>query len=94
METNQVAVGVRVWAYGMGSPKKIHPCAGVSLAATCPNSHCAVLDIVGMSWVDITGVAGITRSVITSIRTLVGETSIGETFGDIKHPGHTDHRRM
>ncbi|OFP20166.1 hypothetical protein HMPREF2996_07220 [Corynebacterium sp. HMSC066C02] len=60
----------------------------------CHISHFAVLDIVGMSWVDITGVAGITRSVITSIRTLVGETSIGETFGDIKHPGHTDHRRM
>ena len=94
MEANQVAVGVRVWAYGMGSPKKIHPCAGVSLVAACPNSHFVVLGLVGLSWVDITRMGCITHSVIASIRTLVGETSIGETFGDIKHPGHTDHRRM
>ena len=78
MEATQDAVGVAGRAYGMDNPKKIHPCAGVSLVGTCPNSHFAVLGIVGMSWVDITGVAGITRSVITSVRTLVGETSLGE----------------
>ena len=79
MEANQVAVGVRVWAYGMGNPKKIHPCAGVSLVVACPNSHFVFLWLVGLNWVDITGVGCITHSVITSASTLVGETSMGAT---------------
>ena len=94
VEATQDAVGVAGRAYGMDNPKKIHPCAGVSLVVACPISHFVVLGLVGLTRVDITGVGCITHSVIASIRTLVGETSIGETFGDIKHPGHTDHRRM
>lgn len=94
VEATQDAVGVAGRAYGMGDPQKRNPRMGAIEGGGCHISHSAVLDIVDMNWVDITGVAGITHSVITSIRTLVGETSIGETFGDIKHPGHTDHRRM
>ena len=78
METDQVSAGVIGRAYWMSDPQKRSPRMGAIGGDGCDISHSAVLDIVGMSWVDITGVAGITRSVITSVRTLVGETSLGE----------------
>ena len=78
VEATQDAVGVAGRAYGMGDPQKRNPRMGAIGGGGCHISHSAVLDIVDMNWVDITGVAGITHSVITSVRTLVGETSLGE----------------